>query len=531
MAHDPVWALPILLDQRILKVAAIHELVSIERPPGHLSEVERRADHLTCFAWLGRYDLFAVGSQAVKAELEQLRAIDPSRIVIAGRAVRTGFDPRPADLPIPFGERRHVAVTVDDCERANLEGVLTAHARSRTCHQLPVVMIGPCPQELRGRLRTHYGLEGGFQDGLTFIDGLPDEDICDLYRNALLTVVPSWGNEALISSALESAAVGTPAVVSNSEGQADLADVAAFRWPRGDWDALARLLDLAAGDVGLWEGAREAGIRQAQLHSAEAAARRLLEALVERLTVRLPAPAVGHGSRPRLAVLAQLPPAPSGDAARSALTIKVLSRYVDVHAFSDTPDAVSGSAARPIAPVRAFELSLQQFDASLSVLGNSRQHAAIFEHLIANGGAALTHDAHLLGLYAGTLGLDRTLDVGRMERVGDLSPDEVAEWTREPRDMPILFMSEVARAAAPLLVTSDVARREMGRLYGVEPKRLPPFQHRNFDALLLEREHRRVRREALGWRQDEVVLCSFGLAFSAAAVVVCGTAPPARLAA
>ena len=520
MAHDPVWALPILLDPRILKVAAVNELVSVERQAGPLSDLERRADHLTCFAWLGRYDLFAVSSQSVRVELEQLRGIDPSRIVIAGRAIRSGFGLRPADIPIPFPKRRHVVVTVDDGEREDLEGVLTAHARVGTRHQLPVIMVGHCPPEMRGRLRAHYGREGGVQDDLRFIDRVPDEDVGDLYRGALLTVIPSWGSEALISSALESAALGTPAAVPEAEGQGALAAVSAFRYPRNDWDALARLLASAADDAAVWEEARTAGVEEGRLHSTEAAVRRMLDAIVEHATDRLPAPAVGRGLRPRLAMLTPLPPATSGVAARSAAAIVALSRYVDVHAFSDTPGAVSGSAVQPVAPVSTLELGLPQFDASLCVLGNSRRHAAIFDHLLAHGGAALTQDAHLLGFYAETLGLDRTLEVGREERGAELTLDEIVEWTREPRGLPVLFMSEVARAAAPLLVTSDVARRDMERLYGIAPKRLPPFQHRTFDQGLLARESRRARREALGWERDAVVLCSLGLGDAAAGVVV-----------
>ena len=516
MAHDPVWALPILLDMRILKVAALHELISAGPP----SDLGRRADHLTCFAWLGRYDLFAVVSHRVKAELERLRAIDPSRIVITGQSIREGFDPRPTDLPIPFGDRRHIAVVVDDGEGADLDRALTAHAHFAARHRLPIVLLGPCPPEMRGRLRAHYGREGGVQDDLTFADGQSDEDVRDLYRRALLTVLPSWGSEASAASALESAALGTPAVVPEAGQRADETIIPAFAYQPGDPGALARLLDAIAVDVALWNEARAAGMAEGALQSTGAAASRLLGALVARMADLPRVPGVGRGVRPRLAMLTPLPPATSGAPARSAATIAGLSRHVDVQAFSDTPGAASGIAGRPVAPFSALELGLQDFDASLCVLGHSGRHAAIFAHLLAQGGAALTQDAHLAGFYAETLGLDRALDVGCLERGGAVMQDEIAEWVREPRDMPILFMSEVARAAAPLLVTSDIARREISRLYGIEPKRLPPLQHRTFDAALLASEQRRIRREALGWTWDDVVLCSFGLGFSAAAVVV-----------
>ena len=121
--------------------------------PGYRSALERRADYLIGLAWLGRYDLFAVGSQAVKAELEQFRAIEPSRVVIAGRAVSSEFEPNPADLPIPFGDRRHVVVAVGSGEREDLEGVLAAHARSGMRRRYPLLVIGSCSPDLRAGLR------------------------------------------------------------------------------------------------------------------------------------------------------------------------------------------------------------------------------------------------------------------------------------------------------------------------------------------------------------------------------------------
>ncbi len=362
--------------------------------------------------------------------------------------------------------------------------------------------------------------KAGTWQALRFVENLDDRNLRELYRCALLTVIPARGSEVLASSALESMALGTPVVVSEAEQHLDGAKGPTLTYARGDHDALARVFDTAAGDVEFWRLARAAGLREARLHHKDAVARRLLDTIVERARDRPPAPPVIRGRRPALAMLTPLPPSATGAASRSSAIIEALSRRVDVHVFSDTPNALPGGPVTSLAPVHALDFTSKRFDATLSVLGDSKDHASIFDHLIENGGAALVHDAQLIGFYSETYGLDRTLEVGRSEFGGGLTRDRVADWVREQHAMPILFLSEVARAASPLLVTSDVARTEVARLYGVEPQRLPLLQTRTFDRALLAPQARQAARAALGWERDEVVLCSFGLNLSAAAVAI-----------
>ena len=520
MECDPVWLSPILLDPGIFAIAVIRDLISAERTDEQLTDWERRADHLVSLAWLGRYDVFAVASRQIKVDLERVRSVDTSKVFVAGRALHITAQAQPGDVEIPFEERRHIAFMVEGRAQDEVVEVVLAHARSTARERVSLVLFGSCPPETRGELRTVYARQGGDLAALKFAEDLDDRNLRELYRYALLTVIPARGSEVLASSALESMALGTPVVVSEAEQHLDEAKDATLTYAKGDHDALARVFDLAAGNVEFWRLARAAGLREARHHHEDAVARRLLDTIVERARDRPPAPRVIRGRRPDLAILTPLAPAATGAAGRSSSMIEALSRRVDIHVFSDTPDALPGGPITSLAPVHALDFALQRFDATLSVLGNSKDHASIFDYLIENGGAALVHDAQLIGFYSEAYGLDRTLEIGRSEFGGGLTRDLVADWVREQHAMPILFLSEVARAASPLLVTSDVARTEVARLYGVEPKRLPLLQTRTFDRALLAPQARRAARTALGWERDEVVLCSFGLNLSAAAVAI-----------
>lgn len=518
--RDPVWASPILLDDGILKVGVLHEQIS----PGHLGErlssLGRRADYLIALAWLGRYDLFIVGSTASKADLQRHRAVAESKIVVAGRAVRGELRSPPDDAMTLFDDRRHIAATIDGCDDSDLGCVLTAHALSMARTRLPLVLIGRCLPTRRRTLREVYAREGGDPVALRFAEDTNDRELGDLYRGALLTVVPRSGHETLVSSAVESAALGTPALVPEVEEPSDAAPAPVLRYPLGDHVALSRMLDAAAGDVALWMRARTAGLDRAEPATLEVAAQRVVDVLNGHASGRLSAPSLLRGARARLALLTPLSPTVDGSARRSSALIDALSQHVDVHVFSDTPLADPGTAARSLAPVHDLEGSVQPFDASLSVLGNSRRHASIFEYLLGNGGAAWVHDAHLLDFYSDAFGPGRTLEVARSEQGSDVSQERIDGWLREPHDMPLLFLSEVAKAAAPLLVTSETAKREAARAYGITPKRLPPFQHWSVRREQSAQEVRWTLREALGWRRDEIVLCSFGLSAAAASVAM-----------
>ena len=111
MTHDPVWISDILLDPAVLKIAIFYDFIPLRHPHQYLGGLDQRADYLTGFAWLGRYDLFAAISRHSGEDLTFRRGIDLSKVAVTGVAVRNALEPRPGDAEVLFGERRYIVVS------------------------------------------------------------------------------------------------------------------------------------------------------------------------------------------------------------------------------------------------------------------------------------------------------------------------------------------------------------------------------------------------------------------------------------
>ena len=371
------------------------------------------------------------------------------------------------------------------------------------------MVFGNYSSPARGDLRTLYANEGGVQGDLGFASHLSDEELRQLYRLALLTIVPSRA-EGFSIPIVESFAAGTPVVVSNVDAHPELVADSSLRFFPEQPDELSRIIDEIAGDESIWKRAQASGAQVWPQYTEGAVAQRFFNALFEQVRVRPPAPAVQRRLRPGLAVLTPLPPAPSGIADYSAVTLTALSRFLDIHAFTDSPGALPIESFHSVSSIKALGLSSRRFDATLSIMGNSDHHTSIFHYLLDHGGAALVHDARLVNFYAVVLGLDKALEVGQSELKGDLSRETLNHWLHNQHDMPVLFLSEVAKAASPLLVHSTVTAEKIKDIYGVKPRTLPFAQYRRIDRALYHPDARNDLRDKLGWRHDELVVCSFG---------------------
>ena len=520
MTHDPVWVSPILLDPDIVKIAAFYDLIPLHQPERYLASLDSRTDYLTGFAWLGRYDHFAAISRHTGAELIRFRAVKLSRVFVTGVAVRGALEARTGESDIPFAERRHIVVAGGGDARKNPECAIAAHARSHLRKRIPLVIFGNYPPTVRGELRSLYAKEGGEYGDLRFAEHLSDEELRQLYRHALLTVVASRA-EGFSIPIVESFASGTPVAVSNIDAHPELVADPELRFHPDNPDALARIFDGLSDDPSRWDRARLAGSAVWPAYTEQAVASRFLAELFNRVVARPPSgPAICRGVRPRLAVLTPLPPARSGIADYSAVTLEALSRHVDIHAFSDTPDVAPNPTFQSLNSVQAIGLASARYDATLSVLGNSDHHTGIFRYLMDNGGAALAHDARMVNFYAVILGLDKTMQVARSEHKGDLSHEQVIHWVHNQHDMPILFLSEIVKAADPLLVHSALTAVRVEELYGTRPKSLPFAQYRRIDSEMFLPEVRESLRERFGWSRDDIVICSFGFVIPDKAIEV-----------
>lgn len=512
MTHDPIKVSSFLENTEITKIALFYDLIQLRFPERYLSSPLSRVEFITCFAWLNRYDIFAAISQHSGDDLAGNRAIDPAKIFVSGVAVRDSLLPDPSEDPLPRSDRTHILVAGGGDPRKNPECALIAHARSQIpeVRDLPIYVFGNYPAPFQANLASIFKESGGDPEKLVFLQHLADEELKQLYKGAVLTVVPSRA-EGFSIPIVESAAAGTPVAVSTVDAHPELIANEQLQFDPDDPDALALIMERVILREEEWLQHKAEVATVWPQYTANRVGQRFIEGVIARHPNRaVEAPAVMRQAKPQIAVLTPLPPSQSGVADYSAATLSPLSRYADLHIFTDSKGAPALPIYHSMAAVNSAQFSARTFDQRISVLGNSHFHKSIFEHLMKCGGAALAHDARMIDFYLEQLGVAHSREVGRNEWQRDVSADLLKHWISHQDELPVLFLSEIAEAADILMVHSTTTAHKIDELYGKKPSTLPFAQYRPIGLDQLNPICRRASREALGWSSEDFVITTFG---------------------
>jgi len=127
-------------------------------------------------------------------------------------------------------------------------------------------------------LPATLGLDGDVE----FLGRVPTEGVVDLYRGALALVYPSL-MEGFGLPILEAMACGTPVITSNRSSMAEVAGDAAVLVDPGDESDIGRAMRRLAGDEGIRDSIRAAGLRRASAFTWRRAAQETLAVFEEAL--------------------------------------------------------------------------------------------------------------------------------------------------------------------------------------------------------------------------------------------------------
>lgn len=232
-----------------------------------------------------------------------------------------------------------------------------------------------------------------------------------------------------------------------------------------------------------------------------------------------PAPAAAAWpARPRIAVVASWPPAPSGVAARTAAQVGALGRHADIDVYTPglTPDrpARPTDGVRALLPLSALPYLSDRYDRVLTVLGGAESGAgggdlAIFDLALRFGGAVLLHGHQLVDHSTAQRGAEAVARVlGR--RIGrEVPAGELLHRQRLKDELPDAMLDETLAVARPLIVSSrDLHRRLQERAEDV--RWIPACPTRRFADADLEPEARAAARRRLGLPEDRLQLAAFG---------------------
>lgn len=482
---------------------------------------ENKLDHMR------RADLLLAISESSRQEAIRFLGFPASACVTISTAADAHFQPmtiasgREAEIRARYGlQRQFVMYTGGIDHRKNIEGLIRAYAllpaALRADHQLAIVCsIQPHNRQELEKLAREHGLAG---HELVLTGFVPEDDLLALYNLCRMFVFPSW-HEGFGLPALEAMSCGRAVIGANTSSLPEVIGRAdALFDPRSD-TSIAAKLEQVLTDPGFRAELERHGIEQARRFSWDASAVRALEAITASHAARQGTPAFASLplARPKLAYVSPLPPERSGISDYSAELLPELARHYDIDVV--TPQAeVSDPWIRANCQLRHpdwLRRHADRYDRVLYHFGNSHFHQHMFDMLEDVPGVVVLHDFFLSGsaVHVETSGsrpafLAQSLYLSHgYHAVRDRfhTPDITEVIWRYPANLAVL------RGALGLIVHSENSRRMARAWYHCEE-----CGDRDWAVIPLLRVPetglaRAEARVALGLRDDDFVVCSFGL--------------------
>lgn len=505
MTHDPLFGGRFLTDGRRLRATVVYDFIPRRWPERYLPGPTQRLAYATQIRWLAHCDIFAPISESAGDDLIEILRVHRRAVAVTGAPLDPAFDDARS---FAREKRRHFLVVGGGDPRKNPEVVVAAHAASRVLQDLgiPLVIGGQYPADAEDKFRAIAEKEGGRPDLVDVPGGVTEGQLLALYAEAIAVICPSY-DEGFSLPVVEGMAAGVPVFASDIPAHRELVTDTDLRFSPDDADAIVPLLERAVNDP-VW--CEETVDRQAAVwprFRSEEVGRRFWEHL--ETSLKSPSPAVLRRAKPRVALLSPLSPDRSGVADYSTATCAALGELVDLHVFTETehPIPIEGVSIRPFSALPALSAG---FDRVVHVIGNSHFHLRTFELLLRYGGAAIAHDARMLGFYRILLGLDRALQTASTELGRPVDEAELNLWLSDEGRLEALFLDEVMDASSPMIVHSRITADRLATRRGRSPVYIPFSIYRALSRSDLTPEARAAARTRLGIPPDEVAIVTLG---------------------
>lgn len=474
---------------------------------------------------LRRATLLLSISESSGREAVDYLGFDPTTVVSIGTDCDARFRPiqlsgaQQAHLRTAYGIKRAFILSTGGIDhRKNIEGLIRAYATLpqsiRNAHQLAVVCALQPPE--RERLQSIARESGLDENELVLTGYVPDDDLLALYNACTLFVFPSW-HEGFGLPVLEAMRCGRAVLAANTSSLPEVVGRKDALFDPFDERAIAALIERALTDE-VWRRELEwHALEYSQRFSWDQTAQRALTALenATRSHSKTAVPLALTSRRPKLAYVSPLPPERSGIADYSAELLPELTRWYEVEVIVAQPEVTDAyiRANCPIRTVDEFRARAGHYDRVLYHFGNSSFHEHMFALLEEIPGVVVLHDFFLSGIQAHSevhgwrphawarALLDSHGYRAARERFTEADTAEVV-W-RYPANLPVL------QGSLGIIVHSEFSRKLAVHWYGedaatdwaVIPLLRSPTQ-------AIDRE---AARQMLGLREDDLLVCSFGL--------------------
>jgi glycosyltransferase involved in cell wall biosynthesis len=518
MTHDGTTTGQLLDRSNILPAAVVYDFVPLESPARYLSERQSLLTYAAAFRWLQAYRAFFPISHCTAAALRDRLGVEHRQMTVTGVAIReTLLAAEGAAVGPPAAASREFIFFVGGPDpRKNLDVVIEAHQQLVAAGRsdLQLVVAGRYPADWQRRVLQRHARHTRDDSGVLFLDHVSDTELAAWYAHARATVIASTA-EGFSMPVVEAIACGGLAIVSDIEPHRELVPLAEARFRADEASDLAATLETLLTERSIRDGLAAAQRPLAEPYLTDAVGDRFWEGLLRHVGQLRRRLAVHPPSRPALAVVSPFPPDQSGVADYTRACVEALAPLADVDVYTDQRDPTPCQAVREFHPISAAAWLRPDYDAVVSVIGNSQFHTRIIELHGQFGGPCIIHDNRLLELYAiwhGREGLR-----SRAERVlaRPVGLDELNGWLAAPDTLPTLFLEDVLAQAHPGIVHSRELVGHVHRLHGATVVPLPFCTYRSFTPESLSHEQRRAARSRLGIPDEEIMLVSLGIVTAA----------------
>jgi len=517
MTHSPHPLRNALENPTIRTAAIVHDFIPLDFPADYLADARAREEYLANLAVLHDYDLYISNSEFTSKELQRNLRVSSRDCHVSGVPVRESVISVGGRAP---DNQRYFLVVGGGDRRKNVRLPIRAHAKSTSLNSSNVILkvVGYYTQEARNEFRALHLREGGVPSLLEFVENVGDAELGTLYQRALVTVCPSRA-EGFSIPVVEANANGCPVIVSDCPAQTELMPLSAYQFDPDDDGRVRALvesfLDPAFGSRAIeqqgnfWMRFQTAAVQQ-RFWSAFFATVLEKDAGTASGQAPLGAPYIARKAKPRVAIASPVPPDRSGVADYTMATMIAVAKHAELDLYTETQGRIVNRAFNSIHALSVQPYIGRNYDGVISVLGNSHLHLGTFNLLLNYGGAAIAHDARMLHFYFSLLGRERTQDVASRELGRSVTFEEIEEWIRNQRTMPILFLSEILEASNPVFVHSPTTREIIKGLYDRETTHLPFAAYRGQWKEFAGAEGRDRARSLLGIEEEDRLLVCLG---------------------
>jgi glycosyltransferase involved in cell wall biosynthesis len=493
--------------RRLPTAAVLHDLIPLSLRPLYLDGLWREAGLLPWYSrGLGEAaaaDLLLCNSEATRGEALTHLGTPPERLRVIGGGVNPSFAPPEAPdagllprlglrpgflLALGMGDpRKNEAVLLD------AYAALPAALRAR--HPLAIGHVNP------PALRAAAAARGLTEQEVILLPHVAEADLPGLYAAAHLFLFPSLA-EGFGLPAAEAMACGAPVLASDRPALPDVIGRSDALFDPQDAPGLTRLMQSFLADEERRQDLSAYGRRRARELSWDGVAARAWKAL-EGMALR-PAPARPVPVGPSLAIVAPLPPAPSGVADYTAELAVALGAHYAVTLVSPAPPEGVLGARLPWLDEARFAEEGWRFARVLYQIGNNPLHAHALSRLVErHPGVVTLHDPALTDLRHWLLREPASAVQARAALVAE--EGYPAALSNDPG----MGSAGVLAAALGVIVHSAHARARLAEAYGVRATRhVEVLPHLRAPLALPDRG---AARAALGLGTEAEVIAAFGL--------------------